>query len=74
MNMQAYKMGLYGPRVVWMTLGWIEDQWWKLKPNQTNVDCTQYQLDAVAESQITTGLFYRNPDADARGLSGRCIR
>ncbi|XP_064637529.1 gamma-aminobutyric acid type B receptor subunit 2-like isoform X2 [Lineus longissimus] len=46
---EAYRLGLYGPRYVWMILGQYTDRWWTVG---NNTNCTVTQL-----SMAVSGLF-----------------
>ena len=35
---QAYKVGLYGPKILWFFPGWFTDFWWRLQLEK--VPCT----------------------------------
>ena len=46
---QAYKLGLYGHRFVWMLLGWYPEKWWTLG---NNTNCTHQQLAEAVEGSF----------------------
>ena len=48
--LQAYHLGLYGGRYVWMLLGWYTNQWWTLG-NDTR--CTEAQLAQAVEGYFS---------------------
>ena len=57
--MQAYKIGLYGRRIVWILNGWYDAEWWKTKDD--SIDCTPEQLSEVVEGYFDAGIVYLNP-------------
>jgi hypothetical protein len=42
---QAYKVGLYGPKIVWIFTGPFPQHWWRLELD--DLDCTADQMDKV---------------------------
>ena len=64
--LQAYKLGVYGPRYVWMLLGWYPERWWTLG-NSTN--CTHAELAAAVEGYFAVDSLNYIID-DGRSLSG----
>lgn len=56
---QAYKIGLYGPRVVWILPGWFDNEWWLQK--DLNDQCTPEELTKVAEGNFYVGVHPFNP-------------
>ncbi|ESO83683.1 hypothetical protein LOTGIDRAFT_133032 [Lottia gigantea] len=56
---EAYKEGLYGSKVVWILVGWYDDDWWKTP--DPNVDCTVEELSAAVEGYIAIDHIYLNP-------------
>ncbi|KAL5007636.1 hypothetical protein ScPMuIL_016442 [Solemya velum] len=66
---EAYRAGLYWPKIVWILLGWYGENWWKKTNNFAGINCTQDQLNAVVEGVIQMGYFFRNPKTE-KGLAG----
>lgn len=51
---QAYKEKLYGPKYVWLIIGWYPDNWYKQKMNDDRHNCTVEQLEEALEGHLTT--------------------
>ncbi|XP_022082611.1 gamma-aminobutyric acid type B receptor subunit 2-like isoform X3 [Acanthaster planci] len=47
----AYRLGLYGPRYVWMLPGYYADGWWKVP--EEGVTCTPEELKKASEGYLT---------------------
>ena len=47
---QAYMIGFYGPRIVWMFLGHYGTEFWK--KNLGNVECTADQMATAIEGSF----------------------
>ncbi|XP_031554561.1 gamma-aminobutyric acid type B receptor subunit 1-like isoform X2 [Actinia tenebrosa] len=69
---EAYKLGMYGAKYVWLLLDWYDNHKWWLK-NDQQVDCTQDQL-----TRATSGYFsfeHLNPVTNGKpGISGLTIQ
>ncbi|XP_070188876.1 gamma-aminobutyric acid type B receptor subunit 1-like [Littorina saxatilis] len=59
---EAYKIGLYGRRIVWILNGWYDAGWWKTE--DPTIDCTPQQLEMVVEGYFDAGIVYLNPSPD----------
>ena len=46
---KAYKVGLYGPKIVWIMIGWHSDQWAERATQDT--DCTVEQVTRAGNGQ-----------------------
>lgn len=57
--LQAYKVGLYGNKIVWVINGWFDDFWW-LVPD-VNVDCTPEEMSRAVEGYIAVDRLYISP-------------
>ena len=66
--LQAFKAGLYGPKIVWFFVRWFSQEFWRIKLDTENVGCTVAQMDQVAEGSFVNGFFYRNP-IEERGIA-----
>ncbi|XP_052245676.1 gamma-aminobutyric acid type B receptor subunit 1-like [Dreissena polymorpha] len=62
----AYKIGLYGPKIVWMFLGWFSETFWRA--NNAEVDCTVEQMDLAIEGAFLMRPIYNNP-IEERGIA-----
>ena len=56
---QAYKLKMYGPRYVWILLGYIEEKWWTY--NDSSVDCTPSQMLEAANGYLATNNLRHAP-------------
>jgi hypothetical protein len=63
---QAYKVGLYGPKIVWVFVGWFSTTFWKV--NLEGLDCTEAEMIKAAEGSFITGPVYSNP-VEERGIA-----
>ena len=59
---QAYKAGLYGPKVVWVFISWFTPNFYLHDLNTT--DCTAEQMRQAAEGAMFTGYHYLLDDLD----------
>ncbi len=52
---------MYGPKYVWILVGWYSEQWWLDAENTT--DCTAEEVLTAAEGYFATGeiLLYLHP-------------
>lgn len=53
-SLQAYKAGLYGPKVVWILMGYYAPEFWKTNSQET--DCNEEDLAKAVEGSF----FIRN--------------
>jgi len=44
---QAYKIGYYGPKIVWLFMSFLSYRFWVIELN--DIGCTAEQMNAVAE-------------------------
>ena len=49
---QAYKLKMYGPRYVWILIGYMEEEWWNYA--DPSVDCTPSQMLEAANGYLAT--------------------
>ncbi|XP_041350716.1 gamma-aminobutyric acid type B receptor subunit 2-like [Gigantopelta aegis] len=57
LKLKVYKAGLYGPKFVWLLLGWYSENWWKAVP----VDCTFDQLEQAIDGYFSIDQIQINP-------------
>ncbi|XP_052793446.1 gamma-aminobutyric acid type B receptor subunit 1-like [Mya arenaria] len=69
-NLKAYKVGLYGAKIVWVFAGWYSSTFWLVK--QDDIDCTQEQMALVAEGAFLTSAVNFNP-REERGIHGMTV-
>lgn len=56
--LQAYKVGLYGPKIVWVFPGWYSTKFWIINPHEVN--CTTEEMILVVEGAFLTAPIFRN--------------
>ncbi|XP_052793612.1 gamma-aminobutyric acid type B receptor subunit 1-like [Mya arenaria] len=66
----AYKVGLYGAKIVWVFAGWFSRTFWLVK--QDDIDCTPEQMALVAEGAFFTSAVHFNP-IEERGIHGMTV-
>ncbi|KAL8623375.1 hypothetical protein ACOMHN_065909 [Nucella lapillus] len=59
---EAYKLGLYGRRVVWLLNGWYEHEWWRQPDNA--ITCTPEEMDRAVEGYLDVSIVYLNPKSE----------
>lgn len=64
--LQAYKVGLYGPKIVWIFVGWYSKHFWKT--NLDSVSCSESEMILAVDGAIFTGAVFKNPEEE-RGLA-----
>lgn len=47
---QAHELNMYGPKYVWMLVGWYSERWWEV----SDTNCTTEQLATVATYYVST--------------------
>ena len=65
--LQAYKVGLYGPKVVWVFVAWFSSEFWRT--HLDDVPCTVEEMEAAADGAFVIGFYYRNRLL-TRGVAG----
>ncbi|XP_060569149.1 gamma-aminobutyric acid type B receptor subunit 1-like [Ruditapes philippinarum] len=66
----AYKIGFYGPKIVWIFNGWYTPTFWKI--NLETVDCTEVEMSLVVEGAFLTSSVYSNP-IEERGIANLTV-
>ena len=61
---EAYKAGLYGPRVVWFILGWFPDNWFHPHKNE-KLSCSLEQMRAATDGHFTTEIMQLGSEESA---------
>ncbi|XP_077869869.1 LOW QUALITY PROTEIN: gamma-aminobutyric acid type B receptor subunit 2-like [Saccoglossus kowalevskii] len=67
---EAYKLGMYGAKYVWVVQGWYTSTMIDSSLSQGNLECTREQIYEVMEGMFSTSDFRENPDSNKRGISG----
>ncbi|XP_053374078.1 gamma-aminobutyric acid type B receptor subunit 1-like [Mercenaria mercenaria] len=62
----AFKVGLYGPKIVWIFTGWYSQNFWKEKLE--NIDCTEKEMVLAVEGAFLSRGVIRNP-TDEKGIA-----
>ncbi|XP_053374069.1 gamma-aminobutyric acid type B receptor subunit 1-like [Mercenaria mercenaria] len=62
----AFKVGLYGPKIVWVFAGWYSTNFWR--ENLDEVDCTKEEMEEAGEGAFFTGPVFKNP-IEERGVA-----
>ncbi|XP_053374076.1 gamma-aminobutyric acid type B receptor subunit 2-like [Mercenaria mercenaria] len=65
-NLKAYKVGLYGPKIVWIFFGWYSQTFWR--NNLQGFDCGEEEMSAVVDGSFITEEAYKNPKEE-RGIA-----
>ncbi|KAH3817973.1 hypothetical protein DPMN_119558 [Dreissena polymorpha] len=63
----AYKEGLFGPKIVWVFVGWFSTNFWLV--SDPLIDCTPEQMALAAEGAFLSSATYYNP-VDETGVGG----
>ena len=63
---QAYKIGLYGPKIVWIFYNWLTYDFWRPR---NDVSCTADEMKEAIEGAFLMGSFVRN-HIEERGIAG----
>ena len=71
MLLQAFKLGFYGPRIVWVLPNWIESNW--VDSAQSTTSCSRDQILLTIENALFIGqtLYDADDIVDEVGISGR---
>ena len=64
---QAYKLGLYGPRIVWILASWYSSEFWR--ENLDEVPCSVEQMEQAVDGAFLFGFAFLNPKEE-RGIAG----
>ncbi|XP_041354156.1 gamma-aminobutyric acid type B receptor subunit 1-like [Gigantopelta aegis] len=57
---EAYKIGFYGPKIVWIISGWYESSWWQPRSGES-LDCTTEQMGRAAEGAVSMKRIHISP-------------
>lgn len=71
--MQAYKVGLYGKKIVWIMYGFFSKTFWSI--NLEDIDCTAEEMSLVAEGTFLIKHANNNMD-EQKGIANitcRCL-
>ena len=63
--LQAYRIGLYGPKIVWILPNWFSYDWWR---PLGDVSCTLEEMVQATEGVFLMGSFVRN-HIEERGIA-----
>ncbi|XP_052245674.1 gamma-aminobutyric acid type B receptor subunit 1-like [Dreissena polymorpha] len=65
-NIKAYKLGMYGKKIVWIFPGWHSENFWQSRLD--DIGCTAEQMNAAAEGSFLTSAIFYNP-IEERGIA-----
>ena len=65
--LQAYKLGLYGAKIVWIFYGWFSLEFWK--QGLDDLGCSEDEMRQAAEGAFMISHFKRNQLVE-RGIAG----
>ncbi|XP_020897182.1 gamma-aminobutyric acid type B receptor subunit 1 isoform X3 [Exaiptasia diaphana] len=68
---EAYKREMYGPRYLWLLLGYIEKNWWLEKDDA--IECTAEQMLAAANYHLATDYLWQARD-NLKTVSGKTVK
>jgi len=65
-------MGLYGPKIVWIFMGYLSTNFWR--ENIEDVDCTVEEMNEAAEGMFLFKNSHRDPNykIGIANVSGKC--
>ncbi|KAH3769086.1 hypothetical protein DPMN_170333, partial [Dreissena polymorpha] len=66
----AYKVGLFGPKIVWVFVGWFSERFWLI--SDPLIGCTPEQMAQAAEGAFLTSAVPFNP-VDEIGVGGMTV-
>ena len=72
--LQAYRVGLYGPKIVWIFNGWFSSAFWRR--NLDDIPCSADEMETAADGTFLTSFYFINPSQEPgiAGLTGTCMR
>lgn len=53
---------MFGERFVWIIIGWYDDNWWKKRLDEENVDCSQSEMSQAVKGYLATDHMKLNED------------
>ena len=68
-QLQCYKLGMYGPRYVWMLVGWYKSHWWEVQ----DTACTIEELTLAVEGYFSVDTL-NSIIGDNKAVSGLVSR
>ena len=54
-NLQAYRLGMFGPKYQWIILGGYNDDWWTVE--DTTLPCTVAELNMTLHGYLATDIL-----------------
>ncbi|XP_071789101.1 gamma-aminobutyric acid type B receptor subunit 2-like [Asterias amurensis] len=66
---EVYRLKAYGPQIIWILNGWINDAWWRYD-SSNNSTCTPEQLEKVLQYHLALHGFYQAADVDRIDFGG----
>lgn len=68
---EAYRLGMYGAKFVWILLGYMAKDWWLV--NDSSITCSSQQLLKASEGHLATDFLWTT-HPDAKIVSGKTVR
>ncbi|XP_068722865.1 gamma-aminobutyric acid type B receptor subunit 1-like isoform X2 [Montipora capricornis] len=68
---EAYRLGMYGAKYVWILLGYMDEGWWLV--NDSSVSCSSQQLLTAMDGHLATDYLWTTK-SDAAIVSGKTVR
>ena len=69
LHFQAYKHGLYGPKIVWMFPNWFSLGFWRTELQ--GVKCTEHEMTQAIEGAFLFGFSYIHDGKSIAGITGK---
>ena len=69
LHFQAYKHGLYGPKIVWMFPNWFSLGFWRTELQ--GVKCTEHEMTQAIEGAFLFGFSYIHDGKNIAGITGK---
>ena len=71
-NLQAYKLGLYGPKTVWIFFAWYSSGFWT--KDLDDVACSADEMEQAADGIFIFGVSYKSSPSKQTisDMTGKC--
>ncbi|XP_022107900.1 gamma-aminobutyric acid type B receptor subunit 2-like isoform X1 [Acanthaster planci] len=66
---EVYRLKAYGPHIIWILNGWINDGWWRYT-STNNSTCSSEELEEVLRYHLAVHGFYEGADVDMINFGG----
>ena len=70
---QAYKLGLFGKKIIWAFHGWYSHEFWRT--DLEDVPCSEEEMEQAARGAFVFGYYPKNRiiERGIAGLTGTCV-